>query len=246
VRSFDVPATLGAPGHEDDQRGGQVAKTWFDAATWPLEAAVIWIATGDRRLSEAACNFAMGRRDRPDEKRPTLGMWLILREGLARTFEAVDGSLYRSELREGWIAGLPGQHHPVDRAISCVCQMMLGKPATARQVTSSQRTPIPARLWQSAVLVDHRKRGLILRLPTEPDDAAWEQIDVPAAPFRTVKAKRGRHPAGLSDRPRAIEYSVKNDERLKRKKTRADAQAGITPAPRKRGGGRPKGSRDLH
>jgi hypothetical protein len=229
----------------DHQRGRRMGG-WFDAATWPLEAAIVWIATGNRRLSGAAYNFALEWRRKPEGRRPRLGIWLMIPQGLAFEFEAVDGAMYRPELRQGWVAEKLKQDdpHPLDRAISCLCQMMSGKPATGLRGTSSQRTPIPARLWKSAEVVDDRKHGLILRSLS--DDMGWEQINVPAAPFRAVKAKRGRHPAGLSDRPRAISYSVKNDERLKRKKTRADAQAGITPAPRKRGGGRPKGSHDRH
>lgn len=227
--------------HCDTGGRGKVTKTWFDAATWPLEAAVVWLATGSRQLSKAAGQLALKRRDCPNQKLPSLGHWLVVREGLARELEFVNGALYRADVRQGWRPGLPGQHHPFDKALVATCQLLRGKHATGRRGTS-RREFIPGAVWRSALLVDDRKRGLFAQLLRVPDELAWQHVDVPAAVFRGLKAKRGRRPAGLSGSPRVVLYGEKTAERLKRKKALADEQSGIRPTSLK--WGRPAGRRD--
>jgi hypothetical protein len=208
-----------------------------------MEAAVIWVATGDRRLSAGAAQIALDRRKGSQQKLPTLGLWLVAFEGLARGLEAVDGALYREEMREGWTPGLLGQPHPFERALIRTCQLLIGRHTTGQRGLS-QRVSIPGAWWRSAVLVDDRRRGVLARLSWQSDGAAWQHIDVPAAAFRTLKAKRGRRPAGMSGSLRAGRYSKKTEERLKRKKVLSDEQWGIEPLERK--AGRPRGSRNRH
>lgn len=220
---------------------------WFKADTWPLEAAVIWIATGDARLFQQAAEFAQERRVCPAETRTSLGIWLMVSEGKARGKEVPDGALYRGEIRQGWSrnAEQSSGGHPFNRALCRTAETMAGKHSTGQRGTDSSRAPIPGALWKSAYIIDDKSRGLILRLPAQADDTAWQKIDVPAGPFRMLRAKRGRRPAGLSDAANVPDRSAKNIERLKRKKTREDQRYGLPSAPRKRGG-RPKGSRDRH
>jgi hypothetical protein len=62
-----------------------VAKEWIDDATWwPIEAAIVWIATGNPRLTAAGARFALKRRESSQQKLPSLGHWLVVSEGLAR------------------------------------------------------------------------------------------------------------------------------------------------------------------
>jgi hypothetical protein len=208
---------------------------------------VAWVATGDARRAEKAAELAFKRRRQPRQKLPTLGLWLAAHGGLAQRLEAIDGSMYRAPLREGWAPGNSASkaEHPILRASSQAVRLMRGRLATGRRGDSAP-TPIPVELWRSAVIIDHRRLGLILRLPDQADDVGWYEIDVPAAPFRTLGAKRGRRPAGLSAGARQPRLGEKTMERLRRKKALADKRHGIQPAPRRRGGGRPKGSRDVH
>ena len=221
-----------------------MSKAWFDAATWPIEAAIVWVATGNRSLVLEAVRLALQRRDASHQRLPTLGHWLVAREGLVRERESVAGALYREELREGWTPGVLGQRHPFDRALARTRQMLIDKPAKGQR-GASQRESIPGEWWKSAILVDDRKRGVIARSSRRPDDVCWQHIDVPAAVFRALKGKRGRRAAGLSTSPRATFPSNKTVERLRHKKLLADAEWGIKPV-RKSGGGRPQGSGDVH
>jgi hypothetical protein len=215
---------------KNEMRRGNVAKDWFDETMWPLEAAVIWVATGSRELSTGARQLALRRREGQPQKLPMLGYWLVVAEGRARELESVDGALYRKDLRRGWTPGFRGQYHPFDQAMARARQILIGKHATGRRGTS-QRASVPAAWWKSAVLIDDRKLGLILRLPEQPNETAWQHIDVPGALFRrALGAKRGRHPVGLG--PRAPHYGKKTEERLKTKKARADKQSEIPPTPR--------------
>jgi hypothetical protein len=160
-------------------------------------------------------------------------MWFVVREELARGLEAVDGAIYRLEFQEGWTPGMCDAH-PIKRAMEKTAGIMVGKPASGC-FGGLARTAIPGKLWRSAVIVDDRQHGLILRLST---GEAWRDIDVPAAPFRALGAKRGRRPAGLSEGVHLPRTEMKTIERLRRNKDFADKRADRPVAPRKRG--RPK------
>jgi hypothetical protein len=206
---------------------------------WPLEMAVTWIAC-DRQTTTEAAAFALERRHSPDQRHPSLGMWLTIRAGLAQRLEAVDGAFYRKERREGGA-------HPIISAIK----------ETARQMTvaninatgchgNSPRSRIPRLAWKSAAILDDRKLGLILKAPNELPAAAWRQINVRAEPFKRHGAKRGRRPAGLSAGARLPRLGVKTIERLRAKEILRKKQEGSVRASRRRGGGRPAGRRDRH
>src|SRR5262245_6715734 len=121
---------------------------------WPLEVAVVWIATGDKAVCLAAADLALSRRSASSCKLPTLGQWLMIREGLSRQFEAVEGSLYRTELREGWTPGkiVGNGPHPIDQALKLATEIMADKHSTGC-CGDSPRGAIPPKLWKRAVIV---------------------------------------------------------------------------------------------
>lgn len=220
----------------------------FAADWWPLEMAVTWIAC-DRQTTIEAAAFALERRCSPDQRHPSLGMWLIIRAGLAQRLEAVDGAFYRKERRKGWAPGPTGRlrAHPIINAIKEMARRM--KVANIKATGchgNSPRSPIPRQAWKSAAILDDRKLGLILKARKELPEAAWRQINVRAEPFKRHGAKRGRRPAGLGDSARSPRLGVKTKERLRGKEIKRKEEEGIAREPRKRGGGRPLKGRDRH
>jgi hypothetical protein len=186
---------------------------WFEADTWPLEAAIAWLLYGDRRLCGPAAALACERREHPSRKLPTLAMRLLINEGLAATVEAKNGSPYRSNMRTGWAPGARAEH-PFTRALKSAATVMVGRPAAGR-CDDGQRVSIPPKIWRSARLVDDRQRGLTLVIEGPKETRTWRDIDVPAAPFRSFRTKRGRRPAGITTG--VTGEGVKNIERLKTK-----------------------------
>jgi hypothetical protein len=215
---------------------------------WPLEMAVTWVAC-DRQTTIEAAAFALERRHSPDQRHPSLGMWLTIRAGLAQRLEAVDGAFYRKERREGWAPGRTGSPgaHPIISAIKETARRMTVANINATGCYgNSPRSRIPRQAWKSAAILDDRKLGLILKAPNELPAAAWRQINVRAEPFKQLGAKRGRRPAGLSDGARLPPLGVKTRERLRAKEILRKKPEGSVRASRGRGGGRPAGRRDRH
>jgi hypothetical protein len=211
---------------------------WFEADTWPLEAAIAWLLYGDMRLCGAAAALAFERREHPSRKLPTLAMRLLINEGLAATVEAKDGSLYRADMRTNWAPGAKADH-PFTRALKSGAIVMSSRPATGR-CDDGQRTSISPKIWRSARLVDDRQRGLTLVIEGPKDTHIWRDIDVPAAPFRSFRMKRGRRPAGVTTG--VTGESTKNIERWQTKYRRQKIRWGQEPAKLPRG--RPKGTKN--
>jgi hypothetical protein len=187
---------------------------WFDADTWPLEAAIAWLLYGDKRL---VANEAR-RPDRPSSKSLTFRARLLENEKAAARYEVYSGSLYRATLRDGWSLGASGVPHPVDRAIKQALSILRTvRAATGVCSNGTQRTPIPPKVWKLSRLIDDPRLGLILH--TARGGVAWRCIDVPAARFRAFRAKRGRRPEGLvgSKRPGS---SITTLERIQRNERR--------------------------
>ena len=203
---------------------------WFEADTWPLEAAIAWLLYGDKRLSGSEATKALGRRRDHASKPLTFRAHLLERDKKVARCEVSPGSLYRAEMRDALSA-----QHRINRAIKQVLSILRSvRPATGSNGT--QRTPISPKLWKLARLVDDQRLGLILR--TARESTAWRHIDVPAAPFRRYPAKRGRRPLGLG--PKAPGGSIKTSERIHRNERRI---AGLAYTETK---GRPRGSRNVH
>lgn len=158
---------------------------WRD--TWPIEMAIAWVAIGDKKTAVQMALFAWRRRKYPDRRWSTLGMRLAIPGGLADQFGTVRHTMYRTEMR--------GPQHPIIEALRRVASMMKGKPATA--LRHSRREQLPSAFWAHAVLQDDRPHGVTLACGGA---QRWRNIDVPAAPFRTLKAKRGRRPVSLNHR----------------------------------------------
>jgi hypothetical protein len=221
----------------------------FDTDWWPLETAVTWLACGDTQTSVKAGALAAERREFPTRRLPTLGQWLVVHGGLAQRLEAVDGAFYRKERREAWAPGLTGSlgAHPIISAIKETVRRMTAANINATGCHgNSPRSRIPRQAWKSSAILDDRKLGLILKAPNELPAAAWRQINVRAEPLKRLGAKRGRRAAGLSEGARLPRLGAKTKERLLTKENlRKEQQSGVR-APRKRGGGRPLGSRDRH
>jgi hypothetical protein len=249
LRALELAATPRSVYQQDTRTAATDEGTLsaFDADWWSLEMAVTWIAC-DRQTTIKVAALAAERREFPTRRLPTLGAWLVVHGGLAQRLEAVDGAFYRKERREGWAPGLTGSGtHPISSAIEKTALMMAAPNFSAMGCRgNSPRSRIPWQAWKSAAIMDDRKLGLILKAPNELPAAAWRNIDVRAEPFKRHGAKRGRRPAGLSDGARSLRPGVKTKERLLTKGNLRKEQQGSARAPRKRGGGRPLGSRDRH
>ena len=180
----------------------------FEADWWPLEVAVVWVACGDRSLCIEAADLVAARRSfakRPAVNSsvdghkvrfpaggwPPLGGWLAAHGGLAQGLEVVEGAMYRKERRGR-------QSHPIHDAFAETSRLLTLPSFSATGCRgAAKRARIPPRAWKSALVVDHRRFGLVLQSSEETPDEAWQQIHVRAAPFKALKAKRGRRPAGL-------------------------------------------------
>jgi hypothetical protein len=205
---------------------------WFDADTWPLEAAIAWLLYGDKRLS----GIEARRRHRPSSKSITFRTRLVGYEEAAARCEVHSGSLYRAEIRDALRSSTSGAPHPIDQTIKHALSILRRvRPAMGSSGNGTQRTPIPPKIWKLRHLVDDPRLGLILRAAR--DGTAWRHVDVPAAPFRGFRAKRGRRPLGLgSKRPGG---SIKTSERLQRNERRM----GLASVERR---GRSQGSQNVH
>ncbi len=224
------------------------SRDWFDREWWPLEVAVAWTASGDKKICRSIAFGVYKRRTRPHARLPTLGIALTIPEGFSRVKEATFGAAYRKSIREN-----PKALHPFDQAIKVTVDILAGKHSRAE--TSVKARPlargsrgageeslwIPAGHWRAADVIEDRRAGLILQLSGEAVDAAWRRIDVLAAPFKAMGADRGRRALALSEVQRLGE-GEKNRQRIKRKRALHDADMGRAPIKR---GGRKKGSRNL-
>jgi hypothetical protein len=225
---------------------------WFEREWWPLEVAVAWTATGDKRICRSIAAGVYKRRTRPAARMPTLAMAFMIAEGLSRVNEATPGAIYRRSTRN--TIGEDGKAlHPIEQAIKVTVEILAGKcspgsaPAKLRRFakgrhgTGVESAWIAAREWRSASIVDDRRAGLILQSPTETVAAAWRRIDVLAAPFKAMGADLGRRALAMSAAQRLGE-GEKNKERIKRKRALHAADMGREPIKRR---GRKKGSRNL-
>jgi hypothetical protein len=195
----------------------------FDADWWPLEMAVAWIAVGDRGMSIKAGRVARERHTEPSCPLPSFGTWLATHGGLAQSIEAVDGSLYRPEIRGGWHPGkIDAGVHPIIKAFNETAHLMAMVRHTATGCRGgAPRSRIPAHTWQSASIVDDRKLGLILKAPRELSEGAWRKIEVRAEPFRQRGSKRGRRPAGTAAESDGARRQARYGKTLERLATKA-------------------------
>lgn len=224
----------------------------LDQEFWPLEVAVLWVATGDVELCTLAFSQVIERRSNPATKFPSLAMWLMTYEGRATLYEARPGAIYRKRMRGNWKPGDRGSVHPLDRAIAetgAILRVHLrSTPGRARdgrrlargQNEDSQTSWIPTREWLNFALVDHRKRGMILVAGAQPKSVRWSDIDVLAEPFKALGADRGRQT--IAQRQDLLAVARKSNERVRAKLEKHDELAGrAVKKPR----GRPKGSTNV-
>jgi hypothetical protein len=145
----------------------------LDQEWWPLEVAVVWVATGDVALTTAAFGLVIERRS-PVSKCPSLATWLMTYEGRATLYEATPGAIYRKRIRKNWKPGDRNGLHPLDNAMDETAAILKGQlhskrgraRDTRRLARGIQRndevTWIPTRAWSGVNLVDHRKWGMII------------------------------------------------------------------------------------
>lgn len=237
--------TAKRPGKKATARGlgTLLAREW-----WPLEVAVVWVATGDIELCTLAFQLVIERRSNPALKFPSVAMWLMTHEGRATLYEATHGAIYRKRIRGDWKPGDRGGLHPLETAMSetnAILQThMRSKRGRARDTRrlargkqdDGQITWIPTRAWLNFALFDHRKRGMILVAGDNPRAVQWSDIDVLAEPFKALGADRGRQT--MAQRQDLLAVAKKNNERVRAKLAKHDELAGrAVKKPR----GRPKG-----
>lgn len=226
--------------------------TLLDRERWPLEVAVVWVATGDVELCTLAFQLVIDRRSNPASKFPSLAMWLMTYEGRATLYEATPGAIYRKQLRGGWRPGDRGSVHPLGNAIDETAAILRahlrikrGRALDARRLARGQnedgRTSwIPTRAWLNSALVDHRKRGMILVAGDNSGTVHWSDIDVLAEPFKVLGADRGRKT--IAQREELLAVAKKGNERVLAKLVKHDELAGrAVKKPR----GRPKASTNV-
>jgi hypothetical protein len=123
---------------------------WFEADTWPLEAAIVWLLCGDKRLSGIEATRSLRRRRHQSSQAQAFRARLDKNEKQAARFEVHRWSLYRAEIRDA--SGGPGAH-PIDQAIKQALSILRGvRPATGCCGKSPERTPIPPKTWKLARL----------------------------------------------------------------------------------------------
>jgi hypothetical protein len=93
---------------------------------WPLEVAIVWVATGNAALCKSAFELAMGRRASPASRSPSLATWLMTREGISTLYEATPGAIYRNWIRKDWKPGDRHGLHPLDRAMGETAEILRG------------------------------------------------------------------------------------------------------------------------
>jgi hypothetical protein len=230
----------------------QRSDSWFEREWWPLEVAVAWTATGDKKICRRIAADVNERRTLPGARSPSLWMALIIPQGLAGVKEKTQGAAYRRSMRNA--VGEDGKAlHPLEQAIKATAEILAckrlpgGRPVKLRPFakgshgTGAESSWIPAGHWRSASIVDDRRAGMILQSPTETVATAWRNIDVLASPFKAMGADLGRRALALSEAQRLGE-GEKNQERIRRKRALHEADMGREPIKRS---GRKKGSRNL-
>jgi hypothetical protein len=245
-----VPVVAKSSGKTSDVR--LRSKDWYEQEWWPLEVAVAWTATGDKKICRRIAAGVHERRTLPGARFPSLWMALMIPQGLSRVKEKTQGAAYRRSMRN--TVGEDGRAlHPLEQAIKVTEDILAckrspgGRPVKLRPFAKGSHGAgavsawISARDWRSASIVDDRRAGLILQSPTETVAAAWRSIDVLASPFKAMGADLGRRALALSEAQRLGE-GEKNQERIRRKHALHEADMGCDPSKR---GGRKKGSRNL-
>jgi hypothetical protein len=223
---------------------------------WPLEVAIVWVATGDVDLCHAAFQLVIERRASPAAKCPSMATWLMVHEGLSTLYEATPGAIYRKRIRDDWKPGDRHGLHPLERAMDETASILRshlrskrGRTRDTRRLSRGKRsdidskdvvTWIPTRAWSGVNLVDHRKWGVIILAPDATKTGHWHEIEVLAEPFKALGADRGRQT--VTQRRRTSTAAEKNNERIQRKLANHDRKKG-RPAKKRRG--RPKGSTDV-
>lgn len=223
----------------------------LDREWWPLEVAVVWVATGDVALSTAAFGLVLERRSGPPSKFPRLTAWLMTYEGRATLYEATPGAIYRNRIRGNWKPGYRNGLHPLDNAMAETAAILKshlsskrGRARDTRRLARGQQSPdevtwIPTRVWSDVKLVDHRQWGMVI-FSDEHQKGLWRHIDVLSEPFKALGADRGRQT--LAQRSESLGIARKNNERVRLKLTKHDAGMG-RPTEKRRG--RPKGSTNV-
>jgi hypothetical protein len=224
----------------------------LDQEWWPLEVAVVWVATGDVALSTSAFGLVIERRSSPASKFPSLATWLMTYEGRATLYEATPGAIYRKRIRDDWKPGDRHGLHPLEKAMDETADILRGhlrsKRGRARDTRRLSRgkqrddevTWIPTRAWSGVNLVDHRKWGVIILADNHQKTGHWHEIEVLAEPFKALGADRGRQT--IAQRRQALTAAEKNNERIQRKLANHDTKMG-RPAKKRRG--RSKGSTNV-
>ncbi|SFI39726.1 hypothetical protein [Bradyrhizobium sp. Gha] len=223
----------------------------LDQEWWPLEVAIVWVATGDIELTKLAFGRIIERRAYPGEKHPSMGTWLMTYEGRATLYEATPGAMYRKHIRGNWKPGDLSVEHPWSRAMDETAAMLRkhvsskrGRPRDTRRLARGKQRDevewIPTRAWSGVNLVDHRKWGMIIFADDHQTTGQWRDIDVSAEPFKALGADRGRQT--IAQRSDSLVRARKNNERVRLKLAKHDAEMG-RPAMTLRG--RPKGSTNV-
>jgi hypothetical protein len=222
---------------------------------WPLEVAIVWVATGDVALSESAFRLVSERRASPAAKCPSLATWLMTYEGRSTLYEATPGAIYRKRIRDDWKPGDRHGLHPLEKAMDETAGILRshlrskrGRTSDTRRLSRGKRSDIdsndavswiPTRAWSGVNLVDHRKWGVII-LADVAKTGHWREIEVLAEPFKALGADRGRQT--LAQRRQSLSAAEKNNERIQRKLANHDRKMG-RPAKKRRG--RPIGSTNV-
>ena len=221
------------------------------AEWWPLEVAIVWIATGDVKLCEAAFRLVSERRASPADRSPSLGSWLRTYESYSTLKEDTPGAIYRERIRDDWKPGDRHGLHPLEKAMDEAAGILRshirskrGRTRDTRRLSrgkqnSDEATWIPTRAWLGVKLVDHRKWGVVILGPDGKKTGHWHDIEVLAEPFKVLGADRGRRTIAQSTQPSGHEG---NNERIQRKLAKHDAMMGRAPKKRR---GRPKGSTNV-
>jgi hypothetical protein len=224
----------------------------LDEQWWPLEVAIVWVATGDVALSESAFRLVAERRASPAAKSPSLATWLMTHEGLSTSYEATPGAIYRKRIRDDWKPGDRHGLHPLERAMDETARILRshlrskrGRTRDTRRLSRGKQnddevTWIPTRAWSGVNLVDHRKWGVIILAPDDTKTGHWHEIEVLAEPFKVFGADRGRQT--ITQRRQTPTATQQNNERIQRKLANHDRKMG-RPAKKRRG--RPKGSTNV-
>lgn len=224
----------------------------LDQEWWPIEVAVVWVATGDVALSTLAFGLVIERRSSPASKFPSLATWLMTYEGRATLYEATPGAIYRKRIRDKWKPGDRNGLHPLDNAMDETAAILSGHVRskrgrardTRRLARGKQRDDevewIRTRAWSGVNLVDHRKWGMMILASDVAKTGHWRDIEVLAEPFKALGADRGRQT--ITQSRQTPTAARQNNERIQRKLANHDRKMG---RPAKKQRGRPVGSTNV-